>query len=300
MPSSSRSIELCRYHYDPLDRQNGCRVLQQPTIQHFHNKNRLTTEIQGATHWSFLQHDEQLLAQQMHLDVPTTTLLATDQQRSVLNALDALRPHPLAYMPYGHRPAENGLLSLLGFNGERPDPVTGHYHLGNGYRQFNPVLMRFNSPDSWSPFGEGGVNSYAYCSGDPVTKVDKTGHFGRAIAAIFFVAAGIGSVAGGIEILKKDNKTTLDYIGAAALISLGLFLVGTGLSVPRSSAIARRQELVAATNSVQPRTRLNGGRINSQLPSQYNENVHFRPSSTVNINPGSTSELPGKLKKIRS
>jgi hypothetical protein len=76
-----------------------------------------------------------------------TILLATDQQRSVLNALDATQPHPLAYTPYGHRPSGNGLLSLLGFNGELPDPVTGHYHLGKGYRQFNPVLMRFNSPD---------------------------------------------------------------------------------------------------------------------------------------------------------
>ncbi|EXF92242.1 hypothetical protein HK44_015155 [Pseudomonas fluorescens HK44] len=85
-----------------------------------------------------------------------TILLATDQQRSVLIALDENRPHPIAYTPYGHRPHGNGLLSLLGFNGEMPDPLTGHYHLGNGYRQFNPVLMRFNSPDSWSPFGKGG------------------------------------------------------------------------------------------------------------------------------------------------
>jgi RHS repeat-associated protein len=73
------------------------------------------------------------------------------------------------------------LLSLLGFNGERPDPVTGHYHLGNGYRQFNPVLMRFNSPDSWSPFGEGGLNAYAYCAGDPINRVDPTGHWFKAL-----------------------------------------------------------------------------------------------------------------------
>ncbi|MCX4409771.1 MULTISPECIES: RHS repeat-associated core domain-containing protein [unclassified Streptomyces] len=71
---------------------------------------------------------------------------------------------------------EAGLVSLLGFGGEWPDPVTGHYLLGNGYRSFNPVLMRFNSPDSSSPFGEGGFNSYAYCLGDPVNRVDPTGH----------------------------------------------------------------------------------------------------------------------------
>lgn len=103
-------------------------------------------------------------------------LLASDQQRSVLNALEADRPCSFAYSPYGHRPWGHGLLSLLGFNGELPDPLTGHYHLGNGYRQFNPVLMRFNSTDSWSPFGEGGLNAYGYCGGDPINRQDPTGH----------------------------------------------------------------------------------------------------------------------------
>jgi RHS repeat-associated protein len=111
--------------------------------------------------------------------VADTRLLATDQQRSVLYVLDVSRPHPIAYSPYGHHPAESGLLSLLGFNGERPDPVTGCYLLGNGYRAFNPVLMRFNSPDSWSPFGEGGLNAYGYCVGDPVNRIDPTGHIGN-------------------------------------------------------------------------------------------------------------------------
>ena len=105
-----------------------------------------------------------------------TILLATDQQRSVLSALDEHPPRSIAYTPYGHRTRENGLLSLLGFNGELPDPLTGCYHLGKGYRQFNPVLMRFNSPDSWSPFGKGGLNAYGYCGGEPVLRLDRNGH----------------------------------------------------------------------------------------------------------------------------
>ncbi|MNC10696.1 hypothetical protein D3C75_583630 [compost metagenome] len=196
MPNSTRETVLCRYHYDPLDRQNGCTALQQPVIQRFHCKSRLATEIQGSARWSILQHDDQLLAQQNRLDAKvSTTLLATDQQRSVLNALEATQPNPLAYTPYGHRPAKNSLLSLLGFNGERPDPVTGHYHLGNGYRQFNPVLMRFNSPDSWSPFGEGGLNTYGYCDGDPVNRADPTGH-----------AWGLLKALRRINILKKKTR----------------------------------------------------------------------------------------------
>jgi len=172
-----RQTLLCRYRYDPLDRLADCTPTAQASSQRFYLKDRLATEIQGARQRSILQHEDQLLAQQQRQnDALETHLLATDQQRSVLAILDATRPHHLAYPPYGHRIPENGLLSLLGFNGERPDPVTGHYLLGNGYRAFNPVLMRFNSPDSWSPFGEGGLNAYGYCEGDPVNRRDPTGH----------------------------------------------------------------------------------------------------------------------------
>jgi RHS repeat-associated protein len=82
----------------------------------------------------------------------------------------------VAYTAYGHHPAESGLSRLIGFNGECPDPTTGHYPLGQGTRTFNPVLMRFNSPDELSPFGKGGINAYAYCEGDPINFSDPTGN----------------------------------------------------------------------------------------------------------------------------
>jgi len=40
------------------------------------------------------------------------------------------------------------------------------------------LLMRFNSPDKLSPFGEGGLNTYSYCQGDPVNRVDPSGGAG--------------------------------------------------------------------------------------------------------------------------
>ncbi|WP_256660496.1 RHS repeat-associated core domain-containing protein [Pseudomonas sp. G(2018)] len=107
----------------------------------------------------------------------STTLLATDQQRSVLNTLKANQPpQAIAYSPYGHRPAACWLVSMLGLNGELADSVTGHYLLGNGYRAFNPALKRFNSPDSLSPFRKGGLNPYVYCLGDPINRHDPNGH----------------------------------------------------------------------------------------------------------------------------
>ncbi|WP_237884688.1 RHS repeat-associated core domain-containing protein [Pseudomonas sp. PGPR40] len=182
-----RETLLCRYDYDPLDRLVDCTPSAQANVQRFYLKDRLATEIQDAVQRSIMQHDDQLLAQQQRQSgAVETRLLAIDQQRSVLNVLDRASSYPLAYTPYGHRPAENGLLSLLGFNGERPDPVTGAYLLGNGYRAFNPVLMRFNSPDSLSPFAQGGLNAYAYCMGDPINRVDASGRSWTKVISLLF------------------------------------------------------------------------------------------------------------------
>jgi RHS repeat-associated protein len=67
---------------------------------------------------------------------------------------------------------------FLGFTGARRDPVSAGYPLGNGYRTYLPGLMRFIAPDSLSPFGQGGVNPYAYCVDDPINRSDPSGHVG--------------------------------------------------------------------------------------------------------------------------
>lgn len=64
----------------------------------------------------------------------------------------------------------------FGFCGQFHEPASGWQILGNGYRAYNPVLMRFHSPDSLSPFAAGGFNAYAYCRGDPVNLADPQGH----------------------------------------------------------------------------------------------------------------------------
>ena len=156
------------YTYDPLDR-----LIQTAGIRRFYNGSRMTTEIEGAVQRSVIQVGDHVLAEG---GAGGSNLLATDLQRSVLHTVNPDKTQSMAYSVYGHRPAESGVASVLGFNGERADPVTGHYLLGNGYRAFNPVLMRFNSPDSWSPFGDGGINAYGYCGGDPINLIDPTGH----------------------------------------------------------------------------------------------------------------------------
>ena len=169
--SKQRKTVTSTYLYDPLDR-----LATSNSIQRFYNDTRIATEIEGERKSRFFEADSQPLALQQLGSLPGTTLLATDQQTSVLNGVSpegAL--HAQAYSPFGHHPIGTSL-NGAGFNGERPEPLTGHYLLGQGYRAFNPVLMRFNSPDSWSPFGEGGINAYAYCDNDPANKTDETGH----------------------------------------------------------------------------------------------------------------------------
>ncbi|ALU62659.1 hypothetical protein ACA40_23375 [Pseudomonas syringae pv. lapsa] len=170
MASSGQSV-LCVYRYDPLDRLADCAPAGQGSTRLFYQKTHLATQIQGQVQHTLMRTDEHLLAcLSAENNQRDGTLLVTDQQQSVT----AAQGLEFAYTPYGHR-HPSGPASLPGFTGQRVDPVTGHYLLGNGYRAFNPVLMRFNSPDSLSPFGEGGVNAYGYCGGDPVNWVDWTG-----------------------------------------------------------------------------------------------------------------------------
>ncbi|MHC8303648.1 RHS repeat-associated core domain-containing protein [Pseudomonas sp. PB3P13] len=169
-------VNLCHYRYNPLDLLTVVEPTGQPPRHRFYCRERLANELQGASSQSVLQQGNQLLAlQSRDGDGIKSQLLTTDLLRSVLQVTEAGGSVPQVYSPYGHRGVESGLGSLLGFAGEALDPLTGHYLLGNGRRAFNPVLMRFNSPDELSPFGRGGLNPYAYCLGDPVNRSDPTG-----------------------------------------------------------------------------------------------------------------------------
>lgn len=168
-----------RYRHDALDRLCASTEPGSAGEQLFYLKSRVSTEIHADGGRSIVQYNDLLLAhKQQQDDVEQTALLACDSQRSVLGA--AAQPS-LRYSPYGVQSGPSPAGSLLGFNGERRDPFTGHYLLGNGYRAFNPVIRRFNAPDSQSPFGNGGVNAYAYCAGDPINRCDPSGHFFTAL-----------------------------------------------------------------------------------------------------------------------
>ena len=106
----------------------------------------------------------------------STALLSIDLSGSVLGRHSNQVTSNHAYTAFGYAPSGQGSHPHLGFNGQLRELSTGCYLLGNGYRAYHPVLMRFASADSLSPFGAGGSNAYGYVSGNPTSHVDPTGH----------------------------------------------------------------------------------------------------------------------------
>lgn len=103
-------------------------------------------------------------------------LQCADAHGSVIRAETRSGTVVLAYTTYGHDPRALPACPSLQFNGELREWLSGNYLLGNGYRAYSPVLLRFTSPDDLSPFAEGGLNAYAYCAGAPINSVDPSGH----------------------------------------------------------------------------------------------------------------------------
>ncbi|MFP3516660.1 RHS repeat-associated core domain-containing protein [Pseudomonas sp. SIMBA_077] len=229
-----------------------------------------------------MQHDDQLLAQRTHnVTEQTNTLLATDLQRSVLRAITDVEQLDTVYAPYGHTTALRAN-QVLGFNGERADPMTGHYLLGNGYRAFNPILMRFNSPDSLSPFGKGGINCYNYCLDDPINNQDPSGHFKSRVSSLFAIA-GIASSLGGIfSALSGPARTSGPAFIAYATGALGVLYGGVASTMPGT----RFGEIMAGSSSAL-------GAISMTMGARASRSGRQRHSSLESLNSmESALELP--------
>ncbi|WP_225933167.1 RHS repeat-associated core domain-containing protein [Pseudomonas maumuensis] len=127
----------------------------------------------------------------------------------------------IAYTPYGWRPAPQEP-SMTEFTGQLREVELGCYLLGNGHRAFCPSLMRFFSADVMSPFGTGGVNSYAYCQGDPINKIDPTGQAGWLPHHVTIAANGLTLAATGLDYVnKKITGEHISYTDHARLAAAG-------------------------------------------------------------------------------
>lgn len=134
--------------------------------------NQYLHTITGADRSALLRGGDRLLAERP-IAGPARPL-ATDQNDSVIHVGSS---HALSYAPYGFNSAILSKPQLAAFNGERLEPVSAGYALGNGNRLFSPRLMRFLGADTFSPFEQGGLNCYCYCLGDPINRTDPNGHW---------------------------------------------------------------------------------------------------------------------------
>ena len=144
----------------------------------FYQGDKLITVKQGDQQRAIFRNADMPLAEVQTGETPGTGLLVTDDKGSVLQVNGDEEEEPHAYSSYGHDPTLPSSSTSLAFNGEYLDATNRCYVLGNGYRTYSPSLMRFESPDGESPFHAGGLNSYAYCMGDPVNYTDPSGKMG--------------------------------------------------------------------------------------------------------------------------
>lgn len=200
--------------------------------------------------------------------LPRTLLLATDLQQSILAEMDRSGPNRLAYTPYGLQTSPIAVETRLGFSGQLRERPTGWYHLGNGHRVYNPLLMRFHSPDLLSPFDVGGMNAYAYCSGAPVNRVDPTGRswlslVGNSVGSVLntiFAGAAINRAAAAIVAGKPQSMLTrvgnvMSFWGGATGVpsravgvpaAMAAPMPGTGMSFGSNLGVIGSQVLTGA------------------------------------------------------
>lgn len=142
----------------------------------FFQSDNLTTIISRDENCAFFRSTNTPLALISACNSKKANLLAMDYKDSIIAKQNYQSLKQYNYTPYGYDNEIHHAHSLLGFNGELHQQEINGYLLGNGYRTYSPTTMRLNKPDSLSPLGSGGINSYAFIANDPINGSDPSGH----------------------------------------------------------------------------------------------------------------------------
>jgi len=145
------------------------KIVENRASFYFYQNSQLATVVATRGNQHILRFQDAPVA--LLCQAKSAIFLKADEAHTILgHQTDAM-----AYTPYGYlgvaRPE-----ATLRFTGHYYDFLTEGYLLGNGHRLFRPLLMRFCSPDAFSPFSQGGPNAYSYCSNDPINRVDPSGN----------------------------------------------------------------------------------------------------------------------------
>lgn len=195
-------------------------------VHAFYQAGQLVTELGDDVKRSVFRGQARFLG---HLagDKRTPSVSAVDRGNTVM-----AEPHTnclarFSYTPYGQRARLNEPDTPWAYHGERMDALLDGYPLGNGYRLYRPALMRFGAPDNLSPFGQGMLNAYAYCLGDPVNQSDPSGHFAvrSLIKYASWITAAASLTAGTALAVVGASKNDDNLIGVA----IGVYIGGSSL-----------------------------------------------------------------------
>jgi len=247
------------YQYDAEARQILAARGNEPPVMLAYTGERLELLVEGNKKIRFADGEDEVMARSGGVDGPQ--LHMNDASGSVRGVSAPGQPHVRRhYTPYGdaHIPLDDGKvrgmadLQLPAFNGERLDVASNLYFLGNGLRAYSPYLRMFLQADPWSPFDEGGINSYAYCAGNPVNLTDRNGMWsnwwkwaltgGALVLAV--VAAGFGAFAlsaamgAAAPTIAAGIATTIATTTAVAVpAATGALLAATATSAVAAAAV---------------------------------------------------------------
>ncbi len=208
-----------RWHYGPAGNIIKTEDAAGPRWR-YHTSGQLSCEVGASTQTRWVRAGNVPVAEsRLASAVREVMLLGTDAQGSVTTEAKDQIQTPV-YGAYGQ--STTGA-SRLGYAGALREQDTGWYFLGD-YRIYNPVLMRFHSRDSLSPFGEGGLNGYAYCAGDPVNRIDPSGHAWTdwLLPAAGLVLGMIGTVASLGALAAPAAALTASYVAAVTTATLSV------------------------------------------------------------------------------
>ncbi|PJI07266.1 MULTISPECIES: RHS repeat-associated core domain-containing protein [Clostridium] len=166
-----------------------------------------------------------------------------------------------------------GKLNPYRYRGYRYDSETGLYYLQSRY--YNPEMGRFiNADDIEELKNEDSdlldYNRFAYCSNNPVNKIDDNGHF--AWALIYFVP-GIGQIAFGVTV--------------TAFLAYGTY---------KTSSWAKHRIMYAKRKSVQniPIGRANRKKQGREVNERKRKNKNFKTRSNKNPNRPMKKHTPSR------
>ncbi|WP_273992436.1 RHS repeat-associated core domain-containing protein [Vibrio parahaemolyticus] len=151
---------------------------------------------------------------------------------SISHAINLVMPN-MGYLPLFTS-------NSVGYKGYMYYKGVSNYILGAG-RVYSPYVSHFLSPDRLAPFGDAGVNRYAYR--DPINNLDPTGYLswqawlgiGLGIVAILLGGVGLVSAIGGISAAIASTtsalsiaKVALATISAISGITSGTLAIASG------------------------------------------------------------------------